>query len=64
MDRTNPNDENAIIRVEGLNNSFGSQVIHDNLDLKLRRGEILGVVIFLIIMFSAKMLLFLKQMKI
>ncbi len=39
-----PHDGDAILRVEGLNNSFGSQVIHDNLDLKLRRGEILGVV--------------------
>ena len=30
--------------VEGLRNSFGDQVIHENLDLKVRRGEILGVV--------------------
>ena len=32
------------IVVEGLKNSFGSQVIHQDLDLKVRRGEILGVV--------------------
>jgi phospholipid/cholesterol/gamma-HCH transport system ATP-binding protein len=32
------------IRVRGLRNSFGSQVVHDQLDLDVRRGEILGVV--------------------
>jgi phospholipid/cholesterol/gamma-HCH transport system ATP-binding protein len=32
------------IVVEGLNNSFGEQVIHDGLDLEVKRGEILGVV--------------------
>ena len=34
----------VIISVRGLMNSFGDQVIHDNLDLDVRRGEILGVV--------------------
>ena len=34
----------AIITVKGLRNSFGEQVIHENLDLTVRRGEILGVV--------------------
>ncbi len=33
-----------IIRVRGIRNSFGDQVIHDGLDLDVRRGEILGVV--------------------
>ncbi len=33
-----------IISVKGLNNSFGDQIVHDNLDLDVRRGEILGVV--------------------
>lgn len=33
-----------IIRVRGLRNSFGAQLVHDNLDLTVRRGEILGVV--------------------
>lgn len=37
-------DDDAIIRVRGLKNQFGDQVIHDNLDLDVRRGEILGVV--------------------
>ncbi len=32
------------IIVEGLRNSFGENVIHENLSLKVRRGEILGVV--------------------
>jgi phospholipid/cholesterol/gamma-HCH transport system ATP-binding protein len=32
------------IVIEGLTNSFGDQVVHDDLSLKVRRGEILGVV--------------------
>lgn len=32
------------IVVEGVRNAFGDHVIHDNLSLKVRRGEILGVV--------------------
>jgi phospholipid/cholesterol/gamma-HCH transport system ATP-binding protein len=32
------------IEVSGLVNRFGEQTIHDGLDLKVRRGEILGVV--------------------
>ena len=32
------------IVIEGLTNSFGEQKVHDNLSLKVRRGEILGVV--------------------
>jgi phospholipid/cholesterol/gamma-HCH transport system ATP-binding protein len=30
--------------IEGLRNSFGEQVVHEGLDLKVRRGEVLGVV--------------------
>ncbi|WP_295495498.1 ABC transporter ATP-binding protein [Sphingorhabdus sp. EL138] len=33
-----------IISVTGLCNSFGDQVIHQDLDIEVRRGEILGVV--------------------
>lgn len=33
-----------IITVHGLTNRFGEAVIHDGLDLEVRRGEILGVV--------------------
>ena len=32
------------VRVRGLVNSFGDQVIHEDLDLDVKRGEILGVV--------------------
>jgi len=34
----------SIIRITGLRTQFGSNVIHDNLDLEVRRGEVLGVV--------------------
>ncbi|UIJ46019.1 ABC transporter ATP-binding protein [Sphingomonas cannabina] len=37
-------DEDIVVRVRGLRNSFGEQVVHENLDLDVRRGEILGVV--------------------
>ncbi|HEV8695909.1 MAG TPA: ABC transporter ATP-binding protein [Lysobacter sp.] len=33
-----------MIRVRGLINRFGEQVVHDGLDLDVRRGEIIGVV--------------------
>jgi phospholipid/cholesterol/gamma-HCH transport system ATP-binding protein len=33
-----------VVEVRGLVNRFGSQVVHDGLDLDLRRGEILGLV--------------------
>ena len=33
-----------VIRIRGLVNRFGNQVVHDGLDLDVRRGEILGVV--------------------
>jgi len=32
------------IVVEGLRNRFGDQIVHDGLDLTVRKGEILGVV--------------------
>jgi len=44
MARLNTADGQTVIRVEGLRTSFGKQVIHDQLDLEVRRGEILGVV--------------------
>lgn len=34
----------AVIRVKGLNNTFGSTVVHQGLDLNVRRGEILAIV--------------------
>ena len=33
-----------LIRVRGLRNGFGSQIVHEGLDLDVRKGEILGVV--------------------
>jgi phospholipid/cholesterol/gamma-HCH transport system ATP-binding protein len=36
--------DEPVIRVRGLKNSFGEQVVHEGLDLDVRRGEILGVV--------------------
>lgn len=38
------NNEDAIVQVRGLRTQFGDHVVHDNLDLDMRRGEILGVV--------------------
>src|SRR4249919_3851738 len=35
---------NPIISIRGLRTQFGQQVIHDNLDLDVQRGEVLGVV--------------------
>jgi len=37
-------EDRPIIRVEGLTNRFGEQVVHEDLDLEVRPGEILGVV--------------------
>ena len=36
--------DTPVIRVRGLRNRFGDQVVHDDLDLDVRPGEILGVV--------------------
>ncbi|SLN37575.1 ABC transporter ATP-binding protein [Oceanibacterium hippocampi] len=36
--------EEPIIAIRGLRTQFGSQVIHDNLDLEVRRGEVIGIV--------------------
>ncbi|PZU12699.1 MAG: ABC transporter ATP-binding protein [Sphingobium sp.] len=36
--------EQIAIKVRGLRNSFGDQAVHENLDLDVRQGEILGVV--------------------
>ena len=36
--------DRPIIEVRGLKNGFGDQLVHDDLDLEVRRGEILGVV--------------------
>ena len=36
--------EDVIIDIKGLENRFGPQVVHQDLDLAVRRGEVLGVV--------------------
>jgi phospholipid/cholesterol/gamma-HCH transport system ATP-binding protein len=36
--------DGIVIRVRGLENRFGEQVVHEDLDLDVKRGEILGVV--------------------
>ena len=38
------NEPDNVIEVRGLVNRFGEQVVHENLDLDVRRGEILAVV--------------------
>jgi phospholipid/cholesterol/gamma-HCH transport system ATP-binding protein len=39
-----PTNGGAAIRIRGLRNRFGAQVVHEDLDLDVDRGEILGVV--------------------
>lgn len=39
-----PQKEDLAIRVRGLVNGFGGKIIHDHLDLDVRRGEVMGVV--------------------
>ena len=36
--------DDFVIRVRGLVTRFGEQIVHDGLDLDVRRGEVLGVV--------------------
>jgi len=37
-------ESDIVIRIRGLRTQFGAQVIHDGLDLDVRRGEVLGIV--------------------
>src|SRR4051795_4733032 len=37
-------DDDIVIRVRGLVTRFGRQIVHDGLDLDVRRGEVIGVV--------------------
>ncbi|MFV0490347.1 MAG: ABC transporter ATP-binding protein [Pseudorhodobacter sp.] len=37
-------EKETVIRLRGIRNQFGRHVVHDNLDLDVYRGEILGVV--------------------
>ncbi|ESQ92340.1 ABC transporter ATP-binding protein [Asticcacaulis benevestitus] len=38
------NESDDPIVINGLNNSFGTNVIHENLDLTVKRGQVLGIV--------------------
>jgi phospholipid/cholesterol/gamma-HCH transport system ATP-binding protein len=40
----NGSQQTPVIRIHGLRSQFGRNVIHDGLDLDVRRGEIMGVV--------------------
>src|SRR6201991_4952361 len=37
-------DDDIVIRVRGLTNRFGATTVHEDLDLDVRRGELLGVI--------------------
>ena len=38
------NADDHIIRIRGVRNQFGSHVVHDELNLDVRRGEVIGIV--------------------
>jgi len=42
--RAAPTSEEVVIKIRGLVNRMAGNVIHDNLDLDVKRGEVLGVV--------------------
>jgi len=44
MPEERASDDDIAIRVRGVTNRFGEQVVHEGLDLDVRRGEVLGVV--------------------
>ena len=35
--------QDIVVDVRGLVNRFGSQVVHDGLDMQVRRGEVFGI---------------------
>jgi phospholipid/cholesterol/gamma-HCH transport system ATP-binding protein len=41
---TEPDSQEIVIKVSGLKTRFGKQVVHDGVELEVRRGEVLGVV--------------------
>ena len=36
--------DEIIIRIRGLKTAYGNHVVHENLDLDIRRGEIIGII--------------------
>jgi phospholipid/cholesterol/gamma-HCH transport system ATP-binding protein len=43
-ERKDSDADEVVIRVRGLTNRFGSHTVHDDLDLDVRKGEVLGVI--------------------
>jgi len=43
-EKTTTGHDEIIVRIRGLTNRFGEQVVHEDLDLEVKRGEIIGVV--------------------
>ncbi len=41
---TAPDPHDTVIEVKGLKTAFGANVVHDGVDLTVRRGEVLGIV--------------------
>ena len=39
-----PSSSEIVVSLSGITNRFGSQVVHENLDLAIRKGEILGLI--------------------
>ena len=44
MTEYSPENHDNIIEIRGLKTAFGDHIVHDDLDLDIKRGEILGVV--------------------
>ncbi len=36
--------DDIVIKVRGLRTQFGAQVVHDELDLDIRAGDVVGIV--------------------
>ena len=37
--------EDIAVSVKGLVNRFGRQIVHDGLDMQVRRGEVFGILV-------------------
>ena len=37
-------EDDTVIRIRGLVNGFGNKIVHDHIDLDVKRGEVLGIV--------------------
>ena len=43
-DKPGQNPDDIVVSLRGITNRFGTQVVHEHLDLDIRRGEILGLI--------------------